>query len=135
VPLILLVFVGPTIVLWWTKSPAAIPSFPLLLACVLYASASAIGDIYSNSLIAMNYVRFISITKFLAGVAVVAGGYIAGIASQSSALIAFIQFSFGALIPALLFWRKMKNVLHSYELDNPASKKLTQVTSGCIAVT
>ena len=116
-PLVLFLFVGQPIIFWWTKSSAAVPSFNLLLACVLLSAASAIGSIYSNCLMAMNYVRFIALTKLFAGIIVVLGGYAGGVLSQSPTIIAYIQFSIGALIPALLFWRKMKKII-SHAAEN-----------------
>jgi O-antigen/teichoic acid export membrane protein len=110
-PLVLFLFAGQAIVLWWTKSTVAVPSFYLLLACVLLSCATSIGDIYSNFFIAMNHVRFIAMTRFIAGVVLVLSGYVAGVMSQSPTLIAFIQFSIGALIPTVLFWGKMKKLL------------------------
>ena len=59
----------------------------------------------------MNYVRFIAVTRFAAGIVVLLGGYVTGVVSQSSTYIAFLQFFFGALIPNLLIWWKMKRVL------------------------
>lgn len=110
-PLVFFVLFGQTIILWWTKSPAAVPSFSLLLVCSLLAAASSVGSIYSNCLMAMNYVRFIALVKFSAGVVVVFGGYIAGVLSQSPTSIAALQFFIGAFIPALFFWWKMKKLL------------------------
>lgn len=111
VPLVIFIFAGRVIILWWTKSPVAVPSFFLLLACTLFACAISIGSVYSNCLIAMNYVRFIAVTRFAAGIVVLLGGYVTGVVSQSSTYIAFLQFFFGALIPNLLIWWKMKRVL------------------------
>jgi O-antigen/teichoic acid export membrane protein len=111
VPIIILLFIGQVIILWWTKSIAAVPTFPLLVSCVLVASLSMIGDIYSNLLSAMNFVRFIAKIKFIAGILVVLGGYIVGTITKSAAHIIFIQFFIGALIPAILFRCKMKQLL------------------------
>ena len=134
-PLVLLLFSGQAIILWWTKSPAAVPSFFLLLSCVLASCVTAIGDIYSNSLIAMNFVRFIALTRFVSGVVVVAGGYVTGVVSQSPALIAFLQFAIGAFIPAFLFWWKMKQLLNGAEFGHaPAdhSPVLTTCNAGTL---
>lgn len=114
-PLVLFLFAGQAIVLWWTKSTAAVPSFPLLLACVLVTGSLSISSIYSNSLMAMNYVKFLAITKFGAGIVTLLAGYIAGLVSQSPALIAFLQFFIGALVPTLLARWKMKQLLSSTE--------------------
>ena len=92
VPLVIFIFAGRFIILWWTKSPMAVPSFSLLLACTLLACAISIGSVYSNCLIAMNYVQFIAVTRFAAGIVVLLGGYVAGVVSQSSTYIAFLQF-------------------------------------------
>jgi hypothetical protein len=78
---------------------------------------------------AMNHVRFIAITKFAAGVVVVLGGYGAGVWSQSPTVIAFLQFFIGALIPTLLFWRKMKQLLVHSENSELESAVLSQVAS------
>lgn len=128
-PLVLLLFTGQTIILWWTKTPAAVPSFFLLLSCVLTSCVSAIGDIYSNSLIAMNFVRFIALTRFATGVVVVAGGYVVGIVSHSPAMIVFLQFAIGALIPALLFWWKMKQLLNGSEFGHSSIVNASVLTS------
>jgi O-antigen/teichoic acid export membrane protein len=128
-PLLFFLFVGQPIVLWWTKSPAAVPTFSLLLACVLMAAASTFGSIYSNCLMAMNHVRFIALTKLVAGIVVVIAGYTAGVLTQSPTYIASIQFLIGLLIPALLFWRKIKRLL-GRSVESPlGSHSLEHVSS------
>jgi len=115
IPLFFLLLTGQYIVLWWTKTPAAVPAFSLLLACILVTCFSLAGDIYSNSLIAMNYVRFIALTKLFAGFAVVAGGLVAGGYFKSPSFIVFVQFFAGSFIPAVLFRIKMKRLLQGID--------------------
>jgi O-antigen/teichoic acid export membrane protein len=128
-PLVLFLLVGQTVIHWWTKSPEAVPSFSLLLVLVLFTAASTIGSIYNDCLMAMNHVRFIALTKLVAGIIVVLGGYTAGVLSQSPTVIAFIQFSVGALIPALLFWWKMVKLLTRATDNHFRSDHLTQDSS------
>lgn len=137
VPLILFLFAGQPIILWWTDSVEAVPSFFLLLACVLLISASAVGSIYTNCLMAMNYVRFVAITKFIAGIFVVLFGYAIGVVTQSPTMIAYLQFVIGALIPSLLFWRTMRGLLNRYEGRQPDTEELSvsTTTDKCVAPT
>ncbi len=115
IPLFLLLLLGQSFIFWWTKSHNAVPSLFLLTSCVLLAAASSIGSIYADCLLAMNHVRFIAITRFLAGVVVLICGYICGVLFQSSAIIAFIQFFVGAFLPAFIFFLRMKRLLSSTE--------------------
>lgn len=124
IPSILLLLVGQPFILWWTKSHNAVPSFFLLTSCILFSAASSIGSIYANCLIAMNYVRFIAVTKFIAGIIVILIGYTFGLLFKSSTIIAFIQFSIGASVPAVIFFFKMKRLLLTANL----SKYMTNTT-------
>ncbi len=116
-PLFGFLAIGRPIILWWTKTPQAVPSFTLLFTCILLSGAQTIGSIYSSCLMAMNHVRFIAFAEFLAGVIVIIGGYFAGILTKAPTLIAFLQFSIGALIPSFLFWWKLKSLVASCRLN------------------
>jgi len=112
IPLIFLLLFGRTLIYYWTKSSASIPSFPLLLVCTLFSGIMMFGNIYSNSLIAMNYVRLVALLNCLGGFILIYGGYYLGKISQSSALIVILQSFVGAFIPTIVFrWKfqeKMK---------------------------
>jgi hypothetical protein len=69
----------------------------------------------------MNFVRFTALTKLVAGILVVIGGYLAGVTTQSPVSIAFIQFFVGLFIPAVLFWWKMKRLLGGSTFSNTPS--------------
>lgn len=112
-PLFVLLFFGRSIILYWTKSPLSVPSFQLLLICVLLSCALMIGGIYANNLMAMNYVRFVALVKFTAGIIVFYSGYMAGKLTQSPSLIAAIQLVFGALAPMFFFYWKMNSLLRN----------------------
>ena len=117
-PLAGLLVAGQDLVLWWTKSPAAVPSLALLTSCILLSGTFVFGSIYSNCLIAMNYVRFIALTKFVFGLLVLGGGYVAGALFDSTTLIVLSQFLFGALFPSLLFYLKIKRLIRGAELKS-----------------
>ncbi len=115
-PLFAFLLVGQRVILWWTKSPQSVPSPVLLLVCVLLSGVQILGNIYSNSLMAMNFVHFIAYTEFFAGIIVLLGGYFVGLITKVPTYIAFLQLTIGAIIPSFLFWWKIKNLLSSSRL-------------------
>jgi len=115
IPLIFLMIFGRTIILYWTKSLASVPSFPLLLACTLFSVMMMFGSIYSNCLMAMNYVKLVAIVRFASGVIVFMGGFILGNSTQSSTLVVTLQFLVGALIPTFTFNKKLKEKINIYK--------------------
>jgi O-antigen/teichoic acid export membrane protein len=118
-PLVPFLFVGQAIILWWTKCPQSVPSFNLLIACVLLTCGTAICNIYGNCLMAMNDVRFLAISKFAAGVLVILSGYAAGLWYHSPSLITWMQFFFGTLVPGLLLWAKINRMIAPSRTPGP----------------
>ncbi len=118
-PLVLLLAVGQEVILIWTQDPRAVPAFGLLLACSAMTCTLAVGQIYSNYLFAMNFVRYVAVTKVIAGVFVVTCGYYTGIVTQSPTAIAVAQVSIGVLVPSLLLWRRTYRLLSEAESMPP----------------
>lgn len=120
-PLLLFLFAGRKIILWWLSSPESVPSFLLLLVCVTVTCTFSIGYIYSSCLMAMNFVRYIAIVRIMASLVYLAGGYLAGILIQSPALIILCQFVFGAFFPTVLLWKKMRTLIfEAKDFENKA---------------
>ncbi|MGI6790319.1 lipopolysaccharide biosynthesis protein [Aminivibrio sp.] len=110
-PLVVLMIVGRPLILFWTSSSESVPSFSLLLMCVLLSGGGMVGSIYSNGLMAMNFVRLVALTRCFFGIIVFFGGYYLGQLSQSPEIITFLQFFAGALIPAIIFRLKLNGLI------------------------
>lgn len=112
-PAVALLLAGQTIIFWWTGKPDVVPSMLLMLALCIMACTAAFGDVYSNYLMAMNYVRFVAMVRLGGGVVVLTSGYYVGLLSRSPAAIAFLQAGFGVLVPTFFFWRRMSQLMNS----------------------
>jgi len=119
-PLFVLMVVGRPLILFWTRSAESVPSFYLLLMCVLLSGSGMVGSIYSNGLMAMNFVRLVALARCFSGIIVFFGGYYLGNLSQSPEIIAFLQFFAGALIPALIFRWKLFSLIVNFSNNSHA---------------
>lgn len=102
-PIIPIVLAGRFIITHWTRSPEALPSLVLLVACGFSIGASVASSIYGGFVLAINHVRFAALVKLAAGLVVVSFGFCLGKSTQSVAAIVFAQFVFGLAIPAMIY--------------------------------
>lgn len=110
-PLIAVIPMTGFLIKYWTGKENMIPSSALVLACALVVGISLLGDIYANSLMAMDYVKIIALTRFCSGVLTLLGGYYIGKYTTSITILIFWQFLIGVLIPAIIFFCNMDRIL------------------------
>jgi O-antigen/teichoic acid export membrane protein len=102
-PAVPIVLFGRFVITHWTRTPDALPSILLLIACGLSIGASVASSIYGGFVLAINDVRFAALVKLVAGLIVVSLGYWLGKHFQSVSAIVFVQFVFGLAIPAVIY--------------------------------
>lgn len=108
-PIIPVVLFGRFIITHWLRTPDALPSFILVVACGLSIGASVASSIYGGFVLAINHVHFAALVKLVAGLVVVSLGFILGKSFQSVSVIVFVQFVFGLTLPALIYRRYILN--------------------------